>query len=222
MAESLPPELARLLAAADDVSRERAWTEFVGTFSRLILHAARSATSTYDEGMEAYTAALEGLRADDLKKLRNYSVDPRSRFTTWLVVVVRRIAIDKQRERYGKISGVEKQSGVVPDERAARARLARLAASNIDLEALPDSMVPQPDATVQREELYASLEAAISNLDERDQLLLTLRFVDDLPARRIAELQGWDDQMSVYRRINHLTSELRKKLQARGVDSSIP
>ena len=222
MAESLPPELARLLAAADDVSRERAWTEFVGTFSRLILHAARSATSTYDEGMEAYTAALEGLRANDSRKLRNYSVDPRSRFTTWLVVVVRRIAIDKQRERYGKISTDEKKTGVVSDERAARARLARLAASNIELDSLPDSAGLHADEAVQRDDLHTSLEAAIAELDERDQLLLTLRFVDDLPARRIAELQGWDDQMSVYRRINQVTAQLRKKLQARGVDSPIP
>ena len=222
MAESLPPELARVLAATDDMSRERAWTEFVGTFSRLILHAARSATSSYDEGMEAYTAALEGLRANDMRKLRNYSVDPRSRFTTWLVVVVRRIAIDKQRERYGKISANEKKSGVIPDERAARARLARLAASNIDLESLPDSVGQRADETLQRDDLYTLLETAIAELDERDQLLLTLKFVDDLPARCIAELQGWDDQMSVYRRINHITSELRKKLQARGVDSPIP
>ena len=222
MADSLPPELARLLAAADDVSRERAWTEFIGAFSRLILHAARSATSTYDEGMEAYTAALEGLRSDDCKKLRNYSVDPRSRFTTWLVVVVRRIAIDKQRERYGKISTDEKKTGVVSDERAARARLARLAASDIDLESLADSLGPRADEAVQRDDLYASLEAVIAELDERDQLLLTLRFVDDLPARRIAELQGWDDQMSVYRRISQLAAQLRQKLQARGVDSPIP
>ena len=222
MAESFSPELARLLAAPDDMSRERAWAEFVGTFSRLILHAARSATSSYDEGMEAYTAALDGLRADDMRKLRNYSVDPRSRFSTWLVVVVRRIAIDKQRERFGKISLREKNSGVVSDERAARARLARLAAASIDLESLPDSHGMPPDETVQREDLHASLESAMAELDERDQLLLTLRFVDDLPARRIAELQGWEDQMLVYRRINHVLAQLRRKLQARGVDSPIP
>ena len=222
MAESLPPELARLFAASDDVSRERAWTAFVGTFSRLILHAARSATSNYDEGMEAYTAALESLRAEDFRKLRNYSIDPRSRFSTWLVVVVRRISIDKQRERYGKISAEEKESGIVSDERAARARLARLAAANIDLDALPDSHGARPDETLQNDELLESLEAAVAELDERDRLLITLRFVDDLPARRIAELQGWKDQMSVYRRINQVTAHLRSKLRERGVDSSVP
>src|SRR6476619_7145053 len=102
MAESLPPELAHLLGAPDDLSRERAWTVFLNTFSPLILHAARSATTGYDEGMDAYAAALDGLRAEEYKKLRGYSVDPQSRFTTWLVVVVRRICIDKQRERFGR------------------------------------------------------------------------------------------------------------------------
>src|SRR5687768_9388258 len=39
MAASLPPELARLLAASDDISREKAWSAFLDTFSPLILHA---------------------------------------------------------------------------------------------------------------------------------------------------------------------------------------
>ena len=221
MAESLPPELARLLASSDDLSREKAWRVFLDTFSPLILHAARSASTGYDEGMDAYAAALDGLRADNYRKLKGYSADPRSKFSTWLVVVVRRVCIDAQRERFGRGSAKEKAEGISED-RAARRRLATLTSAAIELESLPDSNGTRPDQKVRQEDLHAHLESALAALDERDRLLLTLRFVDDLSARRIAELQGWPDQMVVYRRINQLTAALRQKLTSRGVDSPIP
>ena len=220
MADSLPQELSRLLGASDDLSRERAWTAFLNTFSPLILHAARSASTGYDEGMDSYAAALDGLRSDQYKKLRGYSIDPRSKFTTWLVVVVRRICIDRQREKYGRASAQEREAGAVSDERAARKRLANLVSSNAELETLPDSVGSSPDESIEQSELADTLAAAIAELDERDQLLLTLRFVDDLPAKKIADVQGWPDHMSVYRRITHLTAQLKQKLIARGVDSA--
>ena len=222
MAESLPPELARLLAASDDLSRERAWTVFLNSFSPLILHAARSASSGYDEGMNAYTAALDGLRSDDYRKLRGYGVDPRSKFSTWLVVVVRRICIDHQRERFGRTSQKERETGAISDDHAARRRLANLAATNIELESIPDSHGAGPEEAAQRSDLHEKLEAALADLDERDRLLMTLRFVDELPARKIAELQGWADHMAVYRRLNQIMASLRANLIARGVDTSIP
>jgi len=221
MAESLPVELARLLASTDDLSREKAWRVFLDTFSPLILHAARTASAGYDEGMDAYAAALDALRADDCRKLRKYSADPRSKFSTWLVVVVRRICIDAQRERFGRASAREKSDGI-SDERAARRRLATLTGEAIELESLPDSRGSEPDDEVRRKDLQEQLESALGDLDERDRMLLTLRFVDDLPARRIAELQAWPDQMMVYRRIDQLTAALRQKLLAHGVDSPIP
>lgn len=221
MAESLPTELARLLASSDDLSREKAWRVFLDTFSPLILHAARSASAGYDEGMDAYAAALDALRADNCRKLRGYSASPRSKFSTWLVVVVRRICIDAQRERFGRVSAKEKAEGI-SDERAARRRLATLAGAAIELESLPDSHGAGPDDEMQRRDLQERLESALGELDERDRLLLTLRFVDELPARKIAELQRWPDQMGVYRRINQLTALLRQKLLQRGVDSPSP
>ena len=221
MAESLPAELAQLLASSDDLSREKAWREFLDTFSPLILHAARSASAGYDEGMDAYAAALDGLRADNYRKLRGYSADPRSKFSTWLVVVVRRVCIDAHRERFGRSSAKEIPDGISA-ERSARRRLATLTSAAIELESLPDSQGERPDQEVRQNDLYEQLESALSDLDERDRLLLTLRFVDDLPARRIAEVQGWPDQMIVYRRINQLMTVLKEKLLSRGVDSPIP
>ena len=220
MAESLPIELDRLLTASDDVARAKAWAAFLDTYSRLILHAARSATSGYDDGMDAYAAALDGIRAEDYRKLRGYSVDPRSKFTTWLVVVVRRICLDKQRELYGRASSAERNAGVVSDERAARRRLANLTSAGIDLDSI-EGMAGSAADEVVRAELCEALESSLNELSERDRLLLTLRFVDDLPAKRIADVQGWPDHMAVYRRVNQLIAELKTKLRARGVDSPI-
>lgn len=220
MAESLPLELARLLAASDDIARTRAWTEFLHTFSPLILHASRTAASGYDDGMDAYASALDGLRADNYKKLRGYAIDPASRFSTWLVVVVRRICIDAQRQKYGRTSTKEREEGI-SDERRARHRLANLVGAEINLDELRDSQGMSADEAVEQRELGELLDAALAELDERDRLLLTLKFVDDLPANKIASVQGWPDQMSVYRRITKLTAMLKEKLVARGVDTPI-
>src|SRR5688500_9229013 len=220
MAASLPPELARLLASSDDISREKAWSAFLDTFSPLILHAARSASAGYDEGMDLYASALDGLRADDLRKLRGYAVDPTSKFSTWLVVVVRRLCIDRQREKFGRTSRKERESGEISDERTARRRLASLASANLELETIPDSQ-GDPAEQALRSEAMNILDAAVGELEERDRLLLTLRFVDDLSARQIADVQGWPDQMVVYRRINQLMALLRQKLTARGLDSPV-
>lgn len=221
MAESLPPELVQLLQSFEDISREKAWQAFLDSFSPLILHAARSGSDGYDEGMDLYAAALDALRAEDFRKLRRYSADPRSKFSTWLVVVVRRICIDAQREKFGRPSARGKKEGI-SDERAARRRLATLASAAIELESLPDSHGPRPDHELRAGELTEKVESAMAELDERDRLLLTLRFVDDLPAKKIAEIQRWPDHMSVYRRINQLTTLLRQKLLERGVDSAAP
>ena len=97
-----------------------------------------------------------------------------------------------------------------------------LTASNLELESIPDSHGVEPDLTVRQRELHELLETALLELSERDRLLLTLRFVDDLPAKRIAVLQGWPDHMSVYRRIAQITASLKQKLLARGVDTSVP
>jgi RNA polymerase sigma factor (sigma-70 family) len=98
----LPRALSRLLDARTPARADAAWDDFVAIHSRLLLHVVRALTSDRDAAMDAYARVLERLREDDFRRLRAYVPDGRTRFTTWLVAVVRRLCLDWHRERYGR------------------------------------------------------------------------------------------------------------------------
>lgn len=200
--------LDQLLRATTDEQRDAAWTAFVAEFSRLILHAARQASQGADGAMDAYAHALERLRADDLGRLRAYRDDGRTRFTTWLVVVVRRLALDHRRVRYGR-------GGDAP-ERQARRRLEDLVGAALDIHQLTGTS-ESAEHRLEREEVGAALSAALGGLEPADRLLLALRFEEDLAASRIAQVMGFPSQFHVYRRLQALLRGLRDELRRRGV-----
>jgi hypothetical protein len=63
---------------------------------------ASSLGGDQDAVMDRYTDVLEQLRRNDCQRLRGYASDRRSKFTTWLVVVARRLCLDQHRQRYGR------------------------------------------------------------------------------------------------------------------------
>ena len=130
MADGHPPELARLLLASDPPTRDRAWDAFVAAHSRLLLHTARSLTHDHDAAMDGYAYVLEALRENEYRRLRTYAEDGRSKFSTWLVVVVRRLCLDHYRREYGR-----RREGELEDTQRARdfrRRLPALAAEDVD------------------------------------------------------------------------------------------
>lgn len=224
MAESLPTppaELSALLDARSAAEVQSAWQHFLHAYSPLILHAARSAAYSYDVGMDSYAYILDKLRADDCARLRAYRADPRSRFSTWLVFIARRMCVDRQREQYGRWKKENISAANCP-ERDARRRLTDLVAEDFDLRALEDASAPNPEQSVRQAEIHDALTSAIGSLDQSDQLLLSLRFVDGLSAREIESLERWGTAALVYRRIDQLKMALRRKLIASGIDSPVP
>jgi RNA polymerase sigma factor (sigma-70 family) len=175
---------------------------------------------SYDDGMDAYAYVLDKLRADDFHKLRTFRPDSRARFSTWLVLVARRICVDWRRERYGRPTGGAAPSGDSPRE--VRRRLIDLTTAALDLDAVIDTSAVDAEHQLRRDELYALVHEAIGELDPRDQLLLTLRFVDGLSARDIDAIQSWGGPTLVYRRIDQLKTMLRRRLAWRGVDTPVP
>jgi CHAT domain-containing protein len=81
-----------------------AWDRFLSRHRKLIFASIRHYTHDYDEGMEVFAHVCEKLGADDMRLLRARAEDPnpRARFTTWLVVVVRHAAVDWFRHRDGR------------------------------------------------------------------------------------------------------------------------
>lgn len=212
----LPEPVARLLRADTPDAEADAWAGFLAEYSRLILSAARSAARDADDVMDNYTYVLDRLRADRSARLRFYVGDGRARFTTWLVVVARRLAVDRYRARYGRSDGDRSTA-----TRETRRQLNDLLGDAIDIDALP-ARTSAPDVAIRRQELRQALDDALARLDGRDRLLLALRFEEDLPASRIARTMAFPTQFHVYRRLNHVLAELRGSLVARGFGDSAP
>jgi RNA polymerase sigma factor (sigma-70 family) len=219
----LPRELSRLLDARTPSRADAAWADFVAVHSRLLLHVVRALTSDRDAAMDAYTRVLERLREDDCRRLRAYVPDGRSRFTTWLVTVVRRLCLDWHRERFGRA-----RADASTDAREARDRrrhLASFAEDVVELDEVIDARSEEGDDPTERLralELSGALDAALATLPSSDQVLLRLRFDDGLSAQRIAHTLHYPTPFHVYRRINTLLARLRELLRARGIESSVP
>ena len=216
---AVPEVLERLLVAADESARDEAWRRFVDEYSRLVLYVARRHAPDYDTSMDAYAFVLEKLREQECRRLRGYAADGRGKFTTWLVVVSRRLCLDFHRHRYGRAPADATDN--VDDNRAARRRLVDLTTTGVDA-ALASPSSDDPDGNVRRVELERALESAMTGLPAPDRLLLTLRFHDGLSGAEIASLLHFASPFHVYRRLNHLLAALRERLVRLGVRSPIP
>jgi RNA polymerase sigma factor (sigma-70 family) len=204
------------LLGADSPSGE-AWAAFTREYSRLLLHVARSTCHDHDDAMDAYAFLLEKLSEDGCRRLRAYSVDPRSKFTTWLVVVARRICLDHRRSRFGRLRNNDSTSE--REVLGVRRKLAALHGDADSVDAIEDESTSSATTHVEREELSAALTTLRADLSPGDRLLLSLRFDDGVSAAEIASVLGYPSHFHVYRRINSLLAEMKAKLEARGYDN---
>ncbi|MFQ5680292.1 MAG: RNA polymerase sigma factor [Gemmatimonadota bacterium] len=220
MASDLPSPLANLLDATDPAAREKAWSKFLDHYSGLLIHTCRRFGGSYDAAMDRYLYVAERLKDDEFSRLRRFSADGRGKFSTWLVVVSRRLCYDEYRSRYGREAG-EEEPGSAGEAREVRRRLVDLMAEDMEPGALPDPGAG-PERELRAAELGRALEAALAGLDPDDRLLLKLRFEDDLPVRRIAPLIGFPTVFHVYRRLKSVLAELRARLEGGGVHEASP
>lgn len=185
----------------------------------MLLYTARTLGRDYDVTMDTYAYLLEQLRCDDFHRLRAYTAQSRCKFTTWLVVVARRLCLDRVRQRYGRRHGAAQQSGGAHE---ARRRLVDLLAEELDASELADPADDNPETLLRQSELDRALVGALTGLAPRDRLLLKLRFEDGLAAREIGQIMGFTTPFHVYRHLNRLLRELRTALARRGVRDSEP
>ncbi len=216
LVDHAPYPLHRILQARKEEDREAAWAEFLGQHSKLILHAARHASSGHDDVMDRYTYVLERLREDDFRRLRSFSLDGTGRFTTWLVVVVRRLCFDHHRRTFGRPQG--DSDGTTNPEFIARRNLAGLLADDLDPEQIIEEASEGPDGDLIRRERAEQLAAVLAELETRDQLLLTLRHVDGHPPEKVARMLGYSSRFAVHRRLKSLIASLRRRLEERGFE----
>ena len=167
--------------------------------------------------MDHYTFILDQLRDDGFRRLRAFVGEGRGKFTTWLVVVTRRLCVDHHRRQYGRIQTGHEPESAQGAGLAARRRLVDLVADEFDLERVEDRSTPRPDASVLGAERRHALEEAVADLDLSDQLLLTLRFEDEIRVEKIGPMIGAPTRFHVYRRLNAVLAKLRATLEAKGI-----
>jgi RNA polymerase sigma factor (sigma-70 family) len=219
MAEAVPPELVALFSAQDPAARDAAWGGFVALHSRLLLHAARSLGKDYDGAMDRYAYALERLQEHDFHRLRTYRPDGGTKFTTWLLVVFRRLCLDHYRQRYGR-SPARERAHSATDDRRLRRQLADGLTGRVDPELIEAPGRESPEAELTSRHRAERLSGALSALPPADRLLLKFRFEDDLSASEIAKAMGFPTPFHVYRRLNALFRSMRLALRAGGVEGS--
>jgi len=215
----MPDALQSLLSAPDEPACARAWEDFLKEHSGVLLHAARAQGGDHDAVMDRYAFVLDALRRDDFRRLRGYVADGHGKFTTWLIVVARRLCVDEHRNRYGRLQG---ESAASRDQQEERRNLADLLGNELDLQALETSPAGSPDEILQRSQLRAALETALAALDPPDRLLLRMRFEDDLSVPEIARVLGRGSPFRLYRRLEKLLGTLRSALHGVGVHDPHP
>jgi len=215
----IPDALQGLLSAPEEDARTRAWEAFLQAHSGVLLHAARALGGDHDAVMDRYAFVLDALRKDDFRRLRGYVADGHGKFTTWLIVVARRLCLDEYRHRYGRLQGESAESR---DQQQERRNLADLVGTELALEVLEAPAAGSPEVALRRAELRKGLATALAALDPSDRLLLRMRFADDLSVPEIARILGSGSPFRLYRQIDRLLASLRLALQRAGVDDAHP
>lgn len=218
-----PAELKALLTANDSNHADAAWMALVAKHSRILLHTIRSRCQSYDQAMDRYTYVLERLRECDFARLRKYAADGRGEFSTWLVVVCRRLCEDYRRKIYGRPDPDPAGSASqVSARRELRRRLADMVGADRDISSLPERRGGNPESRARWNELQAALEEGLARLDPADRLLLKYRFESELTAREIARLMKFPSQFHVYTRVNSRLRVLRRFLREKGFTEARP
>lgn len=210
---TVPPALEQVLQASEPEVREKAWSELLSQYSKLIRHAARQFDGDIDAVMDNFAAVLQALRANDFHRLRQFRHEGRGKFSTWLVAVTRRVCIDEHRRRYGRAQG-----SAVPDWKATRRNLAQLLGEEVMLDSV-ESSADNPDIILEKQELHEALFAALDPLTPQERLLLRYRYEDGLSVPDIARLTGARSPFVVYREIEKLLTTLRASLEKVGFGS---
>lgn len=211
--------LTPLLSAESDVARARWWDAFIDEYTPLIMHVAKSIGGDHDAVMDRYVFVVDALRDHEYKRLRSYNPEEGARFSSWLLVVARRLCMDQYRARYGR---VQSDTHAAESNHRARRALSDLVSDELALESVEDVQTGDPDFVLRQSDLTQRLESALASLPTADRLLLRFRFEDDLSVPRIAQLIDAESPFVVYRRLDKILRILRKSLEDSGVSESLP
>jgi len=212
----IPAPLAAVLSPEHGEAAESAWTSFLEAYSPLLIRVARHQGGDHDAVMDRYAWILDGLRRDDYRRLRPWVAQGRGKFTTWLIVITRRLCHDHHRHRYGRPQGQTHHE----EATLTRRNLVDLVGPELDDDSLAGPEVDGADGALIHRERMERLLAALSRLDPADRVILRYRFEDSLPVPRIARMLGIESPFVLYRRIDRILAVLKRDLAAAGIEDA--
>ena len=216
---SLPETLVTLFDARDDSERASAWSAFLGEYSVVVLHAARAHGGDHDNAMDRYLFVIHALQERDCGRLRQYDPAGGAKFTTWLLVVSRRLCLDHHRARYGRSQAATEDSHL---RHAERRQLIDLVGSEIGVETIEGPLGEDPESILRKNELREALARALDDLSVSDRVLLRFRFEDNLSVPEITRLTDAGSPFGTYRRLDKILTRLRATLEAAGISGPVP
>ena len=89
-------------ATLDAGHSSAAWDQFIARYRGLILSVVRRTVADEDDASDVFAEVCAALSSDQLARLSRHTEAGKARFSTWLVTVVQRIAIDWIRQRDGR------------------------------------------------------------------------------------------------------------------------
>lgn len=169
---------ARLVRAilAEDTA---AWQKFILQYSNFIYGAIVKYSTDYDEKMTVYLHVLEKLREDRFRRLRQFAF--KSKLSTWLTVVSRRLALDFLRGKYGRDFGLKKVRVVSIDGEPDYTKI------------LADTTTPETEMAAaerrqHRRRLEGDLRLALDRLDDRERLAVQMVYFQGIRIKEVGRL----------------------------------
>lgn len=156
-----------------------AWQKFILNYSNFIYHAFVAYTDDYDEKMAVYLHVLEKLRENRCQRLRSFAF--KSKLSTWLTVVARRLALDYLRSRYGRDFALKKVRVVSIDGEPDYTRLLS------DMRT-PETEMSRAEKQEHRQQLECGLQQALEKLTDRERLAVQLVYFQGLKINEVGRL----------------------------------
>jgi len=181
------------LAVACAEQTEEGWRRFDVTYHKYIRRVALSVSRTNDAGRELAENLFADLFIPDRSgHSRIASFDGQQSLATWLGVVIRRRALNQSLLKWNRIECIDRLANLVDDAALSK---------------VEDAITRNRHEVIVRD----CFKLTIESLNDRERLMLFLRYQEGLRVLEVAEVLGVHPS-GVTRQINHICLKLQKRI----------
>ena len=199
--ERTTTETKQLLRDLASGNPTEAWDGFLAGYADLIFQVVSVLDRDPDNRSDSFLYVCEQLHKNDFRRLRQFKLDGRASFSTWLRAVVRNLYIDWRRQRFGRTRRLPTLS---------LDHLSEPGGMTLADQLQEDSADPETLASVGEER--TQLEGALDKLEHSEIQILHLRFRDELTLDQLSQVYGLGSLQSARYRLQRVLAKLRDYL----------